>query len=535
MPLRSKKHRYLLTLLSGVLLTIAFPYSGSLTPIIFIAWVPLLFIENSILDANYRSGKVFIHAYLTFFLFNVGTTWWVWNASPGGASLAIILNSLFMTTTFYCYHLTKKHVGKKEGYISLFIYWIALEYFHHNWELSWTWLSMGNYFSIVPSWVQWYEYTGIFGGTLWIILINLMVFRILQNVLLKKETWRIQTPLIWMTALFLVLPLSFSVYRYFTYTEKSNPIEVVVLQPNIDPYFEKFVASEFQSQMNKLVELANEKVTQNTDLVIAPETAISASFFEKDLYNLPFFHFLVSEKAKLYNVPWYIGASTMRMFDKKNSRASFPVNHGFIEHYNTSLLINEENEVSFVHKSKLVPGVEILPFSDLFPFIEDWAIDAGGTSSSLGVESEPKVLRTDKICFAPVVCYESVYGEWVSRQCKSGAQLICVATNDGWWGDTPGYKQHMSFSSLRAIENRRCVVRSANTGTSCFINQRGDISQATKWWTPDVIRGQINLNDDQTVYTQYGNVLGRSFGFVSVLLLLYTIVKYFRKRYFKTK
>ena len=500
------------------------------------AWIPLLLVENTILDSNYRSGKVFIHAYLAFFIFNLGTTWWVWNASAGGASLAIILNSLLMATAFYCFHLTKKYIGKKEGYIALIIYWIAFEYFHHNWEPSWTWLSMGNYFSIVPSWVQWYEYTGIFGGTLWILIINLMTFRIVQNVYIKKEAWRIQTPLIWLTGLFLALPLGYSVYRYTTYIEKADPIEIVAIQPNIDPYYEKFVPGQFQGQLEKLVMLASEKVTHNTDLVIAPETAISMSFFESDLVNLPFFHFILKEKAKLNNAPWYIGASTMKIFEKRNSRASFPLTNGggFIEHYNTSLLIDADNEVSFVHKSKLVPGVEILPFSDIFPIIEEWAIDAGGTSSSLGVELEPKVLCTDDFCFAPVVCYESVYGEWVAGQCRKGAQLICVATNDGWWGDTPGYKQHMSFSSLRAIENRRCVVRSANTGTSCFINQRGDILQPTKWWTPDVIRGTVNLNSEQTVYTTYGNVLGRSFGFVAALLLLYTIVKFIRIRYFRS-
>lgn len=449
--------------------------------------------------------------------------------------MAIILNSLFMALTFYCFHLTKKYVGKKEGYISLFIFWIAFEYFHHNWELSWTWLSLGNFFSITPSWIQWYEYTGIFGGTFWILLINLMVFRIVQNVYFKKETWRIQTPLVWLTGFFLIVPLGLSLIRYFTYEEKTDPVEIVAIQPNIDPYNEKFVVGEFQHQLDILVELATKKITKNTDLVIAPETAISQTFVEEDLTDLSFFKFLTDAKHKLYDKPWYIGASTVRLFREKNSRASFPLPNGigYIEHYNTSLLIDRNNEVSFVHKSKLVPGVEILPFSNYFPFIEDWAIDAGGTSSSLGVEKEPEILQTEKIKFAPVVCYESVYGEWVAIQCRKGAQLICVATNDGWWGDTPGYKQHMSFSSLRAIENRRSVVRSANTGTSCFINQRGDISQKTKWWTTDVIRGQLNLNNEQTVYTKYGNVLGRSFGFVSVLLLLFTFVKLLRKKYFK--
>ena len=188
---------------------------------------------------------------------------------------------------------------------------------------------------------------------------------------------------------------------------------------------------------------------------------------------------------------------------------------------------------SFVHKSKLVPGAEIIPFSDIFPFLEDWSIQSGGPSGSLGVEKEPMIFKTNRFNFAPVICYESVYGEWVTEQCRKGAELICVATNDGWWGDTPGYKQHMSFSRLRAIENRRSVVRSANTGISCFINQRGDVLQPTDWWVPASIRQEVNLNSEQTFYTTYGNILGRSLGFVSVLLLLFTFVKRFTKKYIR--
>jgi len=222
----------------------------------------------------------------------------------------------------------------------------------------------------------------------------------------------------------------------------------------------------------------------------------------------------------------------MKMFSKKNSRASLPTNSGmFIERYNTSFLIDEANELSFVHKSKLVPGVEIIPFSNYFPFLEELSIENGGTSGSLGIEKEPKIFETEKFRFAPVICYESIYGEWVAEQCRKGADLICIATNDGWWGDTPGYKQHMSLARLRAIENRRCIVRSANTGISCFINQRGDVSQATSWWVSGVIKGNVALNNDITFYTKYGNVLGRSLSFVSVLLLIYTFVKRFKNKY----
>ncbi|MFN5784775.1 MAG: nitrilase-related carbon-nitrogen hydrolase, partial [Flavobacteriia bacterium] len=117
------------------------------------------------------------------------------------------------------------------------------------------------------------------------------------------------------------------------------------------------------------------------------------------------------------------------------------------------------------------------------------------------------------------ICYESIYGEFNAEQCRKGAEAIFIITNDGWWKDTPGYKQHMSFARLRAIENRRSVARSANTGTSCIINQRGDVLQQTNWWTQDAIKATINLNSKLTFYTRSGDLLGKVFSLVSLVIL----------------
>lgn len=527
----SRKHRYLLSILSGILMVISYPYSGSLTPVVFIAWVPLLLVEGYISTKRYKSRKVFTHASLTFLIYNVGTTWWIINADEGGAILAFIANSLLMSITFYLFHLTKKHVGSKEGYLSLLIYWIAFEYLHFNWDASWTWLTLGNNFSIQPEWVQWYSYTGVLGGSLWVLIINLLVYRIYSNVWIKQESWRIQTPLVWMSSVFLLVPLGISLIQYFSYEEEKRPVEIVIVQPNIDPYNMKFDLSTSDTQIEQIIKLAKLKVTKNTDLVLAPETAITEPIFENDVKSSPVYKYLKRQKHKMYNVPLCIGAATIRDFKQKHSRASRPIfgGPGYREFYNTTMLINENDNVSFVHKSKLVPGVEGIPFSETFPFLEDIAIENGGTSGTLGIEDSPRIMWTKKFKFAPVICYESIYGEWVTEQCRLGAELICITTNDGWWKDTPGYKQHMSFASLRAIESRRSVARSANTGTSAFVNQRGDILQATEWWEPAVIKSTLNLNSKMSFYTTYGNVLGRSFAFVSALLLLFTFVNRFKR------
>jgi apolipoprotein N-acyltransferase len=123
-----------------------------------------------------------------------------------------------------------------------------------------------------------------------------------------------------------------------------------------------------------------------------------------------------------------------------------------------------------------------------------------------------------------------VYGEFVTEYVRKGAGMLFIITNDGWWGNTPGHRQHFQYARLRAIETRRCIARSANTGISGFINQRGDVLQQTPYWQDAVISGKLLYDTTITFYVQYGDFLGRLSLFMSVFLLLYVFVKDFLKK-----
>jgi len=272
-------------------------------------------------------------------------------------------------------------------------------------------------------------------------------------------------------------------------------------------------------------------ITENTAIVLAPETAISSAFDEDRYDEVPAFNYLQSRVDEWGGTTLFTGASTHKIFDFKKSAAAKPITNAdlFYESYNTSVLISNVKPPSFVHKSELVLGVEKIPFSEWFPFLEKLSIQNGGTSGTLGVEEEPRVLKTNGFTFAPIICYESIYGGMIAEQCRKGAEVICVITNDGWWENTAGHKQHASIARLRAIETARYVVRSANTGISCVINQRGDVVKATEYWVQDAFRETIQLNDKPTFYVKYGDVIGRSFGFAFFLLIALTIVKYLKR------
>jgi len=118
-----------------------------------------------------------------------------------------------------------------------------------------------------------------------------------------------------------------------------------------------------------------------------------------------------------------------------------------------------------------------------------------------------------------------MYGSFVSDYVLNGAQFIAIITNDGWWGNTEGHRQHAMYASLRAIENRRSIARSANTGISCVINQRGEILQQTKFWERDGIRAEVNLNDKITFYAKQGDYLAMAAMSIAALLGLLLLLK----------
>ena len=171
---------------------VSWPATGNLAPLFFVALIPLLYVEDTIsknLD-KYKSRHLFFGAYTTFFTFNVFTLWWIWFASPGGMALVAFIYTFFMAVVFYWFHTTKKRLGSKRGYIALPVLWVGFEWLHSNWELSHPWNTLGHAFSNYPELIQWFEFTGVMGGSLWIFLVNILLFKLFKHIM----NARVQTP-----------------------------------------------------------------------------------------------------------------------------------------------------------------------------------------------------------------------------------------------------------------------------------------------------------------------------------------------------
>ena len=529
---------WVLILLFAVMMSIPFLVPGTGFIALF-GLIPLLCMER-IADLCGKK-KVWIYHYSAFVLWNTITTFWVCNATVGGGIFAILANSLQMSLVFGLFRWSKKHFRGALPYIFLAVTWIAWERFYFDAEISWPWLVLGNAFARTTWAIQWYEFTGTLGGSLWIWATNLSIFGFMTSLSEGKwNRWNIKAKVaaIIGTILLFCLPVTTSLFigsKYDGSMEADKALPVVIVQPNIDPY-NKFQAMSQEQQNAILLSQAEKAISHRKGdstagplLVLAPETFtgdIICENYQRSLTWRRFTNFL----KEYPGVNLLFGASSREYLytDKAPSHTARKVNNNlWVESHNSALVTDGSGRTEIFHKSRLVVAVEKTPYPAIFCKIDD--LLGGVMGRCIGQEKISLLNIADNQGNAtPVgcaVCYESVYGEYYTGYIHAGAQAMTIITNDAWWGNTPGYRQHLSYASLRAIETRRAIARCANTGISAIISPKGEIVSKTPWWKPAILQGTLPLRDDVTFFVAHGDITGRICTFLFCLLFLSLIVR----------
>jgi apolipoprotein N-acyltransferase len=520
LKVKNKHLSYLiLSVSSALLLTLAWqPFK--LLPLVFLGFLPLFTLERKIRaeQANSRAW-LFLYSWIAFLLWNIGSVWWIWNASEGGAIAAFIINSLPMVLPMMLFH-SRNQLNGKDNYWYFIACWISVELLQFTWDLAFPWLQVGNVFSYFPMAVQWYELTGVLGGTLWVLMVNVQIDQLLKN-------WSGLNPLVRRNLVlnkvffYLLAPLFLSWYvSNNNLLPTRTKVNMVLVQPNLDPYKEKFNGNS-SNQLYNMLQLAETQIDSHTQYVLLPETAMQGGLQENKLEEEPLIQLAKSFLKAHPQITLVSGMDSYKFYEKDEPKSltARKVRNGdlFFDSYNAAVQLNSYDSIQVYHKSKLVPGVEKMPYPAIFGFIEKFAIDLGGTSGSLGSDEESKVFTGyQKIAIAPIICYESVFPEFTASYVRKGADVLCILTNDGWWGNTPGYRQHFDYARLRAIENRRAVARAANTGTSGFIDQDGSVFQASEWWKETALKMDVPVYYGETFYTRYGDWLAYIFLFMAI-------------------
>ena len=495
--------------------------------------------------------QAFLRTYFALLIFNEITLYWIsgWHSDDiflkiGGVATVLVHPLLFMIPVLTIYGISR---FKKNLALILFAFtWVGFEYFHNVWQLSFPWIELGNTETYNLNRVQYIEYTGVHGISFLICVISSLLYFLIEKIYTKK--WEIiskQAIVSYFVLLILIfLPNFYSNSRlnkdnskYFHTNDSTKIINACIIQTNTDP-FEKWGGNHDQL-IDSYISKLNDGLKFNPDLLVLHETAAPYYFLEdyNFLKSKRFFDFVDSNnKYLVMGIPHlqYYKDSTLAPKDAKK----MSISGRYYDTYNSVIMIEpgkNRKELTIHKKGKLVPFSERVPYQETLTFLRDWIKWGVGISNwQIGDDEtifeikDPNMNINSK--FAALICFESVFSEYVSETVKNGAEFLVIVTNDGWFGHSSGPIQHEQYAVLRAIENRKWIVRCAQTGISCYVDPLGNIYDEIPYGTEGLIDRSIIANEEKTFYAVNGDLIGVFSYYIGIISLVFCIGMYAFKR-----
>ncbi len=495
--------KWYVSLAAGLLLGLSF----SPLPFPFgLLVLPAFLLFFRLTDLTGSAREMAYVSYAGLLLWNIITTYWLMFATVAGGVAAILANSAIMTLPLMAiWHLRHRPMPLWLTSLMVPAVWLTYEFLHFRWDLSWPWLSLGNTFATAPWLVQWISVSGMLGITFWVLLAAWLLYR--------SAPWAALLPV-------LLVPPAGSLLIYAVHDpEPVDHIEVAIMQPNYDSYLHLSGYPDAITPLEELLDLTTGVITPQTRAVFWPENAIKALIVQDYPGQADR---LIHQYVREWDIPLIAGSSFLRRYEPGTEP---PVTRGEyggrpFNIYNSALGFYPDGSLDFYKKAKLVPMVERIPFvhtlsrMDVFGWV-DWS-----ELAMFGKGRTTDMFDVDGFAVPALICYDSVYPDWVRRFVREDAAFLVVITNDGWWGNTSGHIQHYEFARLRAVETRRTVLRSANNGLSGVIHANGDVAVKTTYWTRDMFTYNVPVLDGTTFYVRYGDWIG----WMSLLLAVAALV-----------
>lgn len=486
-------HGWALSITSALLLSLSFPPFD--VAILQIPAFVLLF-RLAIISRSVR--ELILYSYPSFVLWNLMVTYWLMMATIPGGLAAILANALIMVIPLIL--IRKLFLSDINPIAASFIaaaVWVGYEFLHHNWDLAWPWLALGNGWSNLTGAIQYISVTGVLGISFWIIFSAALFYRYLET---------LSKPVLYSGILiFFAFPV-FSVLTSLTVQYgDGDPVEVAIVQPNSDSYQQYGGLSSLEELMDKLLTLSADVVTENTDVIIWPENAVDSAL---PLQNHHFNR--IRDSLRVWDTELITGSGFVEYYQNDDHPAVVrETQTGSIYNvFNAAIHLSPDQSADVYRKGRLVPIVERFPYVEFFQRIDifgwiDWGLHMG-----YGLGEEANNFEINGHSTPALICYDSVFPGWVNEFARNNAGFLTIITNDGWWGDSHGHIQHFAYARLRAIEHRMWVARSANNGISGIISPDGKVQVETEYWTEDAFAFTIQTNNRQTFYTRHGEWFG---------------------------
>jgi len=432
----------ILSILSSVLLILCFPK----VDFGFLAWIALVPWFLSL--RRQKPKNAFLLSYLAGLVFFSGTLYWVNYVTSLGFSILVFSLAFYFGIFGLVFSIKYKH-SNIAFLISISSFWVVLEYIrsHLFTGFSWALLGYSQYLNLPV--IQFSDITGAYGVSFLLVLVNVGIFQVIDNyhkkVLIKKVLF------ICLSTLILTLT-----YGYCKLHQPLNgqKVKIATVQGNIpqkmkwDPQARDYILEQY-TFLTEMVSF------DDPDLIIWPETSVPG-FLEEDLDLLDE---IISLSQDIY--PTYLLVGN-------------PFVEGRSSLYNNATLLLDDNLIRRYSKVHLVPFGEFMPLPWIFSYFPSSNLIGNFTHGDeytvFSLSREHQELK-----FSVLICFEDIFGHLARRFTRGGARFLVNMTNDAWFENSSEPHQHLQASVFRAVENRVNLVRSANTGVSCFIDPKGNI------------------------------------------------------------
>lgn len=532
------------------MLGISFP-PIPLFPLVFIALIPFVYV----IETREKLVEMNRAAYLMGFIFSLITIYWVGAFTEMkdpflmiAGFFLLLVNPCFFMIPVSLYYFARKNLNRRIALFFFPFFWITYEYLYMITDLKFPWLVLGNSLSYFNLFIQTADVFGSLGVSLLILFINVLLYYSINRYFKLKKVLSLE---LFIALLLFVLPILYGWVKTSTYKESSKKIKVGLIQPNLDPY-EKWRGGNLWNLTKIYLDLSLKAVDRGAELIIWPETALPVYLL---IGTYPDVVDSIKNFIKRTNVPLLTGMPDFRLYyDKKaapkDAKYSAVSNYYFVTYNGIYLFSPNSDSIQKYGKMQLVPFGERTPFVDQIPFLGDlikWGVGIGGWNvgrdstlfcvkkkifSDQNFDSDIKI-NDDHFtyCFAGLVCYESIFPDFVSSFVNNGSEFISVVTNDSWYGNTSGAYQHKEISILRAIENRRYVVRAANGGISCIITPLGITKSSTKMYEKNFLVGEVSLEKNKTFFTENPKVIHTISNCISLWVIGITLLFWMKKKF----
>ena len=511
---KNKNKERLLLASSGILLGLAFPpVPFPFTILMLVALVPYF----QIIEQKKGLGEINRATYFTFWFFNLITLYWVGSWQPTADPFLMIsgvvlvfFNPILFLIPSTLYYFSKKILPYPSVIFLFPFFWVTYEYIYMLTDASFPWLTLGSGVARFLSFIQIADIIGAVGLSFVIILINILIYKSLKKLKEKKIIFSAELISLIILICFILI---YGNYKLYNFKLSNETVKVGLIQPNIDPW-KKWESGNIDQLTNLYFGLSQKAIDKGAQLIIWPETALPV-FLKSAMYHSTLssiFNYLDSNNVTLLTgIPdiIYYDKGTKMPSDVKYSEAG---DFYYTTYNGVYMLSPHSKHIQRYGKMKLVPFGERVPFVDQLPFLGDlikwgvgitgWNVGKDTVVFKMKLRDKNNFNSDDTLKINALVCYESLYPYFVSEFVRRGADLISVVTNDSWYGNLSGPYQHEEIAALRAVENRKSVVRAANGGISCIIDPLGRIIRQTKMLTKDYIVGDVIIQKDETFFTK---------------------------------